>query len=250
MAAMDAVREHMQMIFRKNKKDIDIEFWTTVPGLSRIQEIVPQKQSKILPDWWKNTEYHEKSIRQCPSFSQIFSSSYVMPMWCDTEFTREGEIFYWKTPNKDFSWSHHSDEQFLKYAPDHVKNNFFAIAKAMCPWRIKTPKGYSVYQMPAQWHFNEKFTVATGVVDTDFFHEINPQIFLSLKDGESFLLKRGTPLAVYFPFKRENFSITVREQTNEDFITANSSFLIHTTKFINGYRSHQKFLERDDSDSI
>jgi hypothetical protein len=226
-----------------HKDNLNIEFWTTVPGLSKIEEVVPKKQSSVLPDWWRTTKYHNKSIRQCPSFPQMFSTSYVLPMWCDTEFIREGDMFHWKTPTKTFSWSYHTPNQFLDHTPNHVRNQFFAVAKAICPWRIKTPKGYSVYQMPAQWHFNEKFTVATGIVDTDFHHEINQQVFLSLEDGESFFIERGTPLAVYFPFKRDKFSLLVREQSEKDFIDDQTSSLIYTTKFLNGYRDHKKFLE-------
>lgn len=229
---------------KNNNEEISVEFWTVVPGLSQVEEVVPVKQSSVLPRWWREAEYFDKSIKQCPSFPQMFSTSYIVPMWCDTEFSRDGDEIFCKTANEVFSWGHHTNSQFLDFAPDHIKEKYVAIAKPYCPWRLKTPKGYSVYQMPPFWHFNEKFTVGTGIIDTDFHHEINQQIFISIEDGESFVIERGTPLAVYFPFKRDKFTLTVREQTQEDFTSDGASQMIYSTKFINAYRDHKKFLER------
>jgi len=228
--------------FKKNKEEFSIDFWTTVPGLSKVPEVVPRKQSKIIPEWWRSTQYYEKSIKQCPNFPQLFSSSYVIPMWCDSSFHREGDMFFWETADNKFSWENHSNDQFLDHAPRHIREKYFIIAKAMCPWRIKTPKGYSVLQMSPLWHFNKNFEVASGIVDTDFHHEINQQIFLSLEDGESFMIERGDPFAVYMPFKRDSFAMNVREESESDKENRDTSELIYSTKFINGYRSHQQFI--------
>ena len=228
------------------KKDLKVEFWTKVPGLSHIPEILPKQENRSLPSWWKKTRYYEKSVKQCPSFPQLFSSSYVIPMWCDTELSREGDMFFWKTSSDKFSWSYHKGEQFLDHAPSNVKDKYFIVAKALCPWRIKTPPGYSVLQTSAFWHFNDKFSIAQGVVDTDFHHEINQQVFLSLEDGESVVIERGTPFVSYFPFKRDFFSIEVREESEKDFLDDQGSALIYTTKFINGYRDHQRYINKNE----
>lgn len=232
-------------LLNKKKEELKVEFWTSVPGLSKIQDLTPKKQSSMLPEWWKNSKYDEKSIKRCPSFPQVFSTSYVIPMWCDTEFTRRGNEILWRTPANSFTWTFHTNDQFLDNAPDHVKNKFSIVAKAICPWRIKTPKGYSMYQLPAYWHFNKNFTLVPGIIDTDYYHEVNQQVLLSLEDGESFILQRGEPLAIYFPFKREKFDLEVREQNQEDFANSCASNLIAASKFTNGYRNYQKFMERE-----
>lgn len=230
----------MKKIFlnKKNK----LEFWTNVPGLSLIKEVVPKKYSQEIPYWWKKMPYDKKNVKQCPSFPQFFSSFYIVPMWCDTKFSRNenGEIF-WQTSSNQFSWTFQPDNIFLDHLPENIKNKYNVLIKANSPWRIKTPKNYSVFETSAFWNFNENFTVVPGIIDTDFFHNaINPMILLSLEKNESFTIERGTPLSAYFPFKKEKFEIKVNEAKPKQILQDAASNLITSTKFFNGYFDIQK----------
>jgi hypothetical protein len=228
--------QSMKKIFKKNK----VEFWCSVPGMSKIEEIVPKKMNKIAPCWWNDVSFGDKTIKDCPSFPEIFSNSYILPMWCDTKIYNKNNEIFWETPTDIFQWDFHSNNQFLDFSPHHIKNNFSIILKARCPWFLKTPPGYSVYQMPAFWHFNENFSVAPGIIDTDFYHQINQQVFISLRDGEELFIRRGQPFAMYFPFKREKTFLEVREKNKNDRLDEHKSFLIFSTKFSGGYKKIQK----------
>jgi hypothetical protein len=58
------------------------------------------------------------------------------------------------------------------------------------------------------YEYNEYFDVLPGIIHSDVYHTINQQICLK-KEGE-FIIKKGTPLAMYVPFKRESFDMTMQ----------------------------------------
>ena len=78
------------------------------------------------------------------------------------------------------------------------------------------PKGYSVYQMPMFYHFNQMkdWYVPYGVIGIDTHHEINQQI-MYISDKKELIIKKGTPLATYVPFKREEFDFKYEEWNKE-----------------------------------
>jgi hypothetical protein len=222
------------------KKEIPkLEFWTEVPGLSGLKELRPQRMNKFLPEWWKRADYKKESIKTCPSFPDIFNYSFVVPMWCDTRFFKQNGDLFWEVPDAKFPWSIHPKHQFTNFLPTKIKNKY-DVAKAQCPWKLKTPKGYSVYEMPVFWHLNENISLAPGIIDTDIFHSINPDFFIHLEEGESFVINRGEPLISYFPFKRQSFQSEAREKTLQDDFNGKKSDLIWQTKFIGGYLNHRK----------
>lgn len=225
--------------------NLKIEFWTEVPGLSTISELRPKKMTHFTPDWWKKAPYELHSVKTCPSFADIFSSTYVIPMWCDSEFSMKDGIFYWKTASNKFQYMFHSSDQFEKFLSEKEKKNISAIIKAISPWRIKTPPGYSVYEMPLFWHLNDSFSIAPGIVHTDFMHQSNQQILLNIKEGESVLIERGQPFVCYFPFKRQVFDLEVREKTESDALNEHKSDLIRETKFSGGYKKFLRGIEND-----
>lgn len=229
-------------MFSKNKKNI-VEYWTRIPELNSIEEIKPQPLKNYIPDWWKNMP--AKTIdglgtaKICPSFTDIFSSAYVLPMWCDTLFNINGNSLYWETSSKKFEWESHENDQFLNHTTTWFKKNIRCIMKPSCPWFIKTPPGYSIYQLPVFYDFNEDFITLPGIIHTDVYHQINPQIVL-FSDKEKFLIKRGTPLAIHFPFKRSKLKLKVRSETEEDKKTRAKGDLLFETKFFGGYKIKTK----------
>ena len=127
----------------------------------------------------------------------------------------EEDKFFVKTPGENaFPSGFHPPSQFIDYLPEHAKKNVKLVFKPNNPWRAKTPKGVKMLQLPMSYHFNPDFYVLPGVLDTYITHQFNPQIIFN-KKGE-FLIKRGTPLAMYIPIRTEEFDLVVREQTKED----------------------------------
>lgn len=197
-----------------------IEFVSTVSGLADVEECLPKPAKHFIPKWFKDislTEY--TTVKNCPSFPDYFSQGYIVPMWADSflQYSEKEATWNWKTQSSNTAWQTHDNLQFI----DHVKSSFNGVKgqfvfKALCPWRIITPPGWSVLQLPLFYHFNQEWSVLPGVIDTDIHHEINQQV-LYHGDSNGFTIKRSSPFVLYIPFERKNnLDITIREATKKD----------------------------------
>lgn len=241
-------------MFKRYNKPI-LQFISTVPGLSEIPEICPQPSNHFIPKWWKELPKVEpfpttQTVKVCPSFPDFFSQGVVLPMWADTilSFDKESGDYSWIVGRPDstnpFSMSIHGNQQFLDYViptfhgkPGHI------IFKADCPWKLITPKGYSVLQLPLYYHFNNDFSVLPGIIHTDVHHELNQQI-VYYGDSTGVVIKRGTPLVQYIPFKRTDYQISARDATQDDLNLFLKKSINIFTKFVGTgqyNRLHKKF---------
>jgi len=212
--------------------EIKMTFVATVKGMTLDNKIKPQRIKSFYPDWLKQMpfkieqkgEYNEPTnlltAKSCPSFIHWFQNGYVIPAWADMriQYNPATGTWYWRIGREMNSYSVdiHHDKQLL----DHTEVKFLGrtaskVFKLVCPWRLITPSGYSVYQMPMFYHFNNEWVTMPGIIDTDVWHEINQQI-LYFGNGQEVFIKKGSPLAHYIPFKREKSAIEIREQTDED----------------------------------
>ena len=234
-----------------DKKEDVIEVWSHIEGIPDVEPV--KESSNFLPKWWTNTPAWQNdnvresnftdninnkgTIRRCPAIPEYMSMGIVVPLWCDVRI----EIFddggwKWNSPAQEFSFSSHGDSQVGNFVPKHAKPTL--IMKPNCPWRIKTPPGISMLQLPMFWHFNPNFTVAPGVLWSDIHHEINQQMMFHKKGV--FNLQRGTPLAQYIPIRRETFEYNVGNETPELRTHRNASYYHVRTKFGGGYPQHRK----------
>jgi hypothetical protein len=205
------------MRFGKSDK---IQFISTVEGLESIEECLPKPAKNFIPQWFKNIPSLIEgvtTVKNCPSFPDYFSQGYILPMWCDVRLKSDENGWSWDTPTALISWDNHGDKQFLDYTGANfngVDSQF--VFKANCPWRIITPPGWSVLQLPLFYHFNKEWSVLPGVIDTDVHTEINQQV-LYHGNGREILIKRGDPFVLYIPFKRSNkIKHEIRYQNKED----------------------------------
>jgi hypothetical protein len=195
-----------------------IEFISTVEGLESIEECLPRPAKHFIPKWFKDTPNNAGNIvKICPSFPDYFSQGYIVPMWSDVNLQYNSDGWAWQTPLDNFTWDIHGNHQFL----DYVDANFKGVSgqfifKANCPWRVVTPPGWSVLQLPLFYHFNQEWSVLPGIIDTDIHSEINQQV-LYHGDGKSIQIKCGDPFVLYIPFKRSNkLKHKIRYQTKKD----------------------------------
>jgi len=231
-------------IFKKEKKP-KVIWWTTVDGLEKVVPVLPAKE--VIPDWWKTTnklldKTDKGTIKNCPSFQEFFYEGYVMPLWTDVLLNVEKDVCEWKTPDITFSFDFHSDRQYKDLLPHYAQKDIKAILKPNCPWRLKTPDGYSVLQLPMSYHFNPLFEVLSGVIWTDIYHEINQQMVIK-QSGEHFI-KRGTPLCVYIPYKREKFDYEIQSPNQQNTKWLQNTIAIARTKFRNGYKIEQSKIKK------
>ena len=221
-----------------------IEFFTEVEALP---EVVPiERGSRMMPSWWKqmpsappNTDprLSAGTVKVCPAFPDFYSAAYVLPAWCDFIFDYNDGKPRARTSAPDlFKLSFHGFDQFLAHAPPHARETVVTVLKLECPWYVRTSPGYSVLQLPVFYEFDPRFTVMSGVIRSDAHHPINQQVMIHRKD--SFIVERGTPLAMYIPFKREEFDFSAGEATAEMSHALKKSGLEIETKFRRGYRKN------------
>jgi hypothetical protein len=169
-------------------------------------------------------------------------------MWSDVFLTEKNNEFSWRTSTAKFAWDFHGNDQMLDYTEANfngIKGQF--VFKAICPWRIITPPGWSVLQLPLFYHFNKEWSVFPGVIDTDIHHEINQQV-LYHGEGKEVQIKMGDPFVLYIPFKRSNkLNHEVRYQTAEEIKTFNRNSLAIEQSFSpNGtYRKMQRKRDKE-----
>lgn len=225
------------MNFLKRKKSL-IEMWTTVEGLTEIPECLPRPANKFIPDWLKKMKTSFDShkdvgtIKNCPVVPEYLTQGYIIPMWCDTILKVDKDAnCEWETSSSEFSWSIHSNYQCIDHLPKTEKQ--YVVFKANCPWHIRTPKGYSCYQNPLFYHFNEDYDVMPGSIQTDIHCQINQQILVE-RNTEIFI-PRGTPFAWYIPYKREEYDFECTEMNEEKSRISKKNALTFSTKFRSSY---------------
>jgi len=235
-----------------------IEFKTDLKGLD---EFAPVKPSKFfLPQWFKDMdEYitqdavHEKgkkfyfgrsketaiktaggTVKRCPAIVDLLTEGFIIPMWADFLVQRDMETLEWDNKGMlQYGIEFHGKQQITGWKLK--KTDFPEGVKFINPWRIYTPKGYSVMFMQPTYQFENRFTVLPGIVETDSYHHINfPTIWHTTKDA---IIDRGTPFIQVIPFKRDEFDLDVGQMTDkqiqDDLLEKNEL----NTKFKNAYRS-------------
>jgi hypothetical protein len=219
----------------KFKKSDKIQFISTIDGLESIEECLPKPAKHFVPKWFKNIPKDiPQSVKICPSFPDYFSQGYIIPMWADVKlrYSKDLDTWSWNTPTPLSSWDTHGNQQFL----DHTKASFSGaegqfVFKANCPWRIITPPGWSVLQLPLFYHFNQEWSVLPGVIDTDIHTDINQQV-LYHGNGKEIQINAGDPFVLYIPFKRSNkLKSVVRYQTEQDIKLFNKQDLMFKSLF-------------------
>jgi hypothetical protein len=201
-----------------NLRSDKIQFISTYEGLESIDECLPRPAKHFIPKWFKDIpSENPMSVKVCPSFPDYFSQGYIIPMWSDVKMKVTDKFSTVEPSAGRFSFETHPNQQMLDYTKakfNGIDGQF--VFKAICPWRIITPPGWSVLQLPLFYHFNQEWSVLPGVIDTDIHTEINQQI-LYHGNGKDVIIKCGDPLVLYIPFKRsDKLKHEIRYQTAED----------------------------------
>lgn len=202
----------------------------------------PQPASKLVPDWYKNTESYtsgEKkprgdggttaTVKRCIPVFDAITAGYIITSPADVFVSIKdgGQWFEWS----DFGLiSFHPIEQ----APEHPAKKPFPYPKWNNPWAIATPKGYStLFVQP--FHRESVFTILPGVVDTDQYTP--PVNFPFVVNDPAFegLIPKGTPIAQVIPFKRDSWNMALGNKKDFDAQVKVSKKL--QSKFFDRYKS-------------
>jgi len=202
----------------------------------------PVSASKLVPDWYKNTQSYvggEKkpdgqggisgTIKRCIPVFDAITAGYIITSPCDVYVSQKEGIPYYEWSSLDII-SFHPIEQ----APEHPAKNGFSYPKWMNPWAIRTPKGYSVsFMQPV--HRESVFKILEGVVDTDnYTAPVNFPFVLTDPTFEG-LIPVGTPIAQVVPFKRESWTMEIGSEEDHKQQTSVTQKL--QTKFFDRYKT-------------
>jgi hypothetical protein len=158
----------------------------------------------------------DSTVQHCPGIVDYLKTGYIIPAWTDMVLRLiNGEMHLESVVNfKDIDFNIHRQHQFqgMSFEQMPVMNSFNKVAS---PWWIKTTPGTSVLITHPYWNRNKTFTSVSAVVHPDshpihmkWFFEFNsplkdsPEIY----DQEFQVIKKGTPLMLIIPFKREKFT--------------------------------------------
>jgi hypothetical protein len=228
-------------------KNPKVTFFTQVEGL---KESAPIKPSiNFIPNWFRqvppNADMLTGTIKKCPGFIDFMKRGFVVPLWCDLyvklEKTENGLYYEWKTPDPEFNFEIHQQEQFLNHVPQNAKDTYHMILKTDCPWKVLTTEGYSLLQLPMTYDYSEYFDVLPGIIHSDVYHTINQQMCMK-KLGE-YIIKKGTPLAMYVPFKREEYDMAM--EIENEFLRAKriNQMRCIKSKFSNRFSEYKKLID-------
>lgn len=161
----------------------------------------------------------ESTVHNCPGIVDYLKTGYIMPAWIDMAFRRiHGEIrFESSMHSPELDYSCHQAGQFsgMDAAEMPTMNMFHKVSS---PWWVKTPPGISVLITNPYWNRNKNFTSVSAIVHPDitpihlkWFFEFNKSLkdTAEIYDEELQIIKKGTPLALIIPFRREEYEYKI-----------------------------------------
>ena len=229
---------------------IKLDVTHLVPGFSDYEFTQIKSAKHYHPDWYKSVPHKMtglkdiagyepkkinlmKSMKSCPSFSEIWTEAYVLPAPCDLwlysdELGARGEV----ANPEHWGLSVHPRSQYVDFLPKEsgIKDLF----NFRTHWCIYTPKGYSVRLVPLLYNFDNEWEVPYGVIQTDRVHDLNIQFHYKSKEKE-ILIQQGEPLCYIIPFKREDSMLNISEHTKKFDKKLNIGRFKVRNKFRQGY---------------
>jgi len=214
----------------------------------------PIPASKAIPDYYKNikpqsdpNDVTSSTVKRCIPFLEAMTAGYIIPMWSDVRVIANNEQIKLDFPTL-YPYPTSLENHPIVQMPDHplVKQPYGTILlKWMNPWVIETPPGYSCLFTSPLNHFENRFKIIDGVVDTDkYVSNVNFPFLWTAGDGE-YIIKRGTPLVHVIPFKREQLSMQIADTDKHRKSAAVATI---GTYLYNGYRKAFWHRQQKDAD--
>jgi len=193
----------------------------------------PVPIKKVVPDWFKKLKkYWEQSYnlqnptaKKCMPLLDSFTSGYAILNPVDIIFWSEivdnEKRIQWRIneninlddyPDINVGIQHHNlnqiNDSFVQ------ENEYIVPFKFLNPWVIQTPKNYScLFLNPLNSGKDRRIRTLDAIVETDnYFSQVNFPFFLKkIEEEENFILKKGEPIALVFPFQRDNWKMKIQD---------------------------------------
>ena len=165
----------------------------------------------------------------CPALHGVMDNGYILPCPADIIIQLDGTgNFEWKSTMEFYGGryvSAHIPEQTqgMRNLVSHNQNKDVLdyVIKMETPWRIQAHKDIVFIQIPVSYHEENRFSIATGIVDPQYSYEVNMQIFWHKTEPGEYIIKAGTPLAQWIPVHRDfltskGFDVVIETANKDD----------------------------------
>lgn len=180
-----------------------------IPRDNRVVETPPYIASEQLPSWWKDLPKGPRSIRRCQASYDFVSYGVIIPSWTDFYIRPNPSHTNYEFRSESFADSPNTfnidifPESSVSGCPlgsaKGIENSDYI--KLVNPWHCRTAPGTSILIMPIVHEFNKQFIVMPGIVNCDYYNQINIVIVPLTK--EEIKIPAGQPLAHLIPIRRD-----------------------------------------------
>lgn len=211
----------------------------------------PVAACKDMPKWFRDTENLTKSkcpfafnsdtsvtnivnIKNCPAVFDYLTTGYIIKAW-DNIMVRnlDGNLHLnWEKAclhaemGEDIFKTHQTSIQMPGMCGDN-EPLYHGFHKLLSPWFVKTPPGVSLYITNPSQYRDKRFTTLDGVIHPEekpitlqWFFEWNKELPLNVDENEfdskNQIIKKGTPLIMIIPFKRDEYKSQVNYLSPDD----------------------------------
>lgn len=198
-------------------------------NIDKTNSLRPEKI--VLPKWYKDLPVTAKlfssqnvpdlTIKRCTPVLDALTTGYYLVTTADYEFSyneETGESSFSGPSNlmQEKAISMHPTTQIstIKLSPEYIDYAY----KWSNSWLIKTPPGYSCLFTHPLDDLESPFRSLDAVVDTDNF--FMPVLFpFLMKKNFQGTIPAGTPIIQIIPFKRDNWTMEINNNFNDDLMT-------------------------------
>lgn len=223
-------------MFNLFKKTPEINFECDNWAVRKYAPITPA--SNFLPTRFKNLpafvdkQTHMidsiKTVKACPGIKDYLSLGYVIPAWCDMEFTPQGDNIFGRYSDPTYNNAIHSKEQIGDFL--EKKYRVRTPLKLDNPWRTWSKKGWSILYLPMFYHEDVNFEAMPGIIDHDVGGLHSP-INVMLKENKYTFIKQGDPLVQMIPIKRDPVLLRTGNASELAWIRNNAITAMHKMTF-------------------
>lgn len=205
-----------------------MEFYCEQEDFGVIPE--PQPAIKMVPDWFKaikptvNDGGHDQfggkgfTAKKCMPLVDCMSIGFIIPTWGDVNVRtdKDNKFIEASRPPRGAVIEFHPPGQLG--GPTNPLTGKANAVKFINRWVVRTAPGYSTLFVPAINQMEKRFTLLSGLVDTDRYpKQVNFPGVWNIPDFND-IIPAGTPLVTAIPIRRKDWirEAPVRVMTQEE----------------------------------
>ena len=251
-------------------KTPEIQFISLMPGIEETMPVIPVGEHKY--DWIKkaaqhakqNNKLHDTSVLKCPAIFQFKNKGFILRAPYDILLSIESDLDYRWTTSYDTgaflkgsepeihqttqlsngAVSHHETSALYDFMSSWPKDTMKRILKLNLPWTLRIPKGYDVLMTDPFYKDDDRFTVCTGMFESDMgIGLLTVPVKWHSTKGD-YLIKAGTAIAQLIPIKKEEVSHqNLNLNTDKNFRRDASITFLKKNEGFYGNRNFGKFKQ-------